>query len=290
MHFWSRSAGARVRGVRWPGRRGETAVALSVGALPAARPNPKPGSSEPRPVSAPVSPVMTGSPLTAAFDWLDDWQMSRRSRWPTRASWRPPTELLSPAVPMELSCSRGVLTVSSLTGRAVPAVVELHGLTLVGDADEQSLWVADPAVKLSSGRPELQAREELPGRVVEIDLAGRVRRELSLPPGDRYDGDRYQPTRVAVFRLGGSGDIWVADGYGASLVDRFSADATYIATLDGVDGDGRFQVPHDVSSIDAVRRRCSTSPTTATAASRSSIWMAGSSGSSVTAISSLRAS
>jgi hypothetical protein len=107
MHFWSRSAGARVRGVRWPGRRGETAVALSVGALPAARPNPKPGSSEPRRVSAPASPVMTGSPLTAAFDWLDDWQMSRRSRWPTRASWRPPTELLSPAVPMELSCSRG---------------------------------------------------------------------------------------------------------------------------------------------------------------------------------------
>ena len=37
-------------------------------------------------------------------------------------------------------------------------------------------------------------------------------------------------------RLGGNGDIWVADGYGASLVHRLSASGDYLQTIDGRTG------------------------------------------------------
>jgi hypothetical protein len=58
----------------------------------------------------------------------------------------------------------------------------------------------------------------------------------------------YAPTQVAVDerRFGGSGDIWVADWYGAGLIHRFDADGTYLMTLDGEEGAGRYDNPHAV--------------------------------------------
>ena len=48
--------------------------------------------------------------------------------------------------------------------------------------------------------------------------------ELPFPEHDAYKQSRYSPTSVAVDEIfdGGTGDVWVADGYGASLVHRFS--------------------------------------------------------------------
>ena len=51
---------------------------------------------------------------------------------------------------------------------------------------------------------------------------------------------------VVEARHGGNGDIWVADGYGQYLVHRYSADGTYIQTLSGEEGAGRFNCPHAV--------------------------------------------
>jgi len=64
------------------------------------------------------------------------------------------------------------------------------------------------------------------------------------------DGQRvYSPTWVAVNeqRWGGNGDIFVADGYGASLIHRYTSQGKYIRTLDGSDGAGPFKCPHGVA-------------------------------------------
>ena len=58
----------------------------------------------------------------------------------------------------------------------------------------------------------------------------------------------YCPTGTAIdeTRLGGSGDIWVADGYGSSLVHRYSQAGEHLSFLTGEEGAGRFNCPHAV--------------------------------------------
>lgn len=57
-------------------------------------------------------------------------------------------------------------------------------------------------------------------------------------------GSGWSPTAIAVDEA--SGDVWVADGYGNSLVHRFGADATHRQALNGEEGAGRFDCPHGV--------------------------------------------
>jgi hypothetical protein len=82
--------------------------------------------------------------------------------------------------------------------------------------------------------------------VFQSGLDGRRRRALEQPAVDAYAAAGWAPTDVAVDerRLGGSGDVWVADGYGASLVHRYAADGRHLATLSGEEGAGRFDQPH----------------------------------------------
>ena len=71
---------------------------------------------------------------------------------------------------------------------------------------------------------------------------------MPFPEHDAYKQSRYSPTSVAVDEIfdGGTGDVWVADGYGASLVHRFSKDGSYMETIDGTEGEGRFDCPHGI--------------------------------------------
>jgi hypothetical protein len=138
-----------------------------------------------------------------------------------------------------------------LEGSFATGLFEGHGLTLVDDGSEESVWVADPGSKMrraEGGGYEADTSEH--GAVVRFALDGRPLQRLELPPHPAYDSThRYAPTAVAVdeVRLGGSGDVWVADGYGQSLVHRFRSDGTYVATIDGSDGSaGRFDCPHAV--------------------------------------------
>ncbi len=126
----------------------------------------------------------------------------------------------------------------------VPFVTELHGLTLVEEDGEAALWIADSGTKYVAEGETLVGRSgPAGGQVVQVDLRGRIRRRLVRPPGATAD---YAPTDVAVDerRHGGSGDVWVADGYGASLVHRYSADGRHRGTLRGSDECGPFAEPH----------------------------------------------
>ena len=112
-------------------------------------------------------------------------------------------------------------------------LLEPHGFWCV----DEGVWIDDVGFKRRASGPEFET-EMTSGRVVLVDDAGCVRRELDDPGAD------WSPTAVAV--LEESGDIWVADGYGESLVHRFAADGTHLQTLSGAEGAGRFDCPHGV--------------------------------------------
>jgi DNA-binding beta-propeller fold protein YncE len=126
------------------------------------------------------------------------------------------------------------------------SLTEAHGMTLVEDDGAEFLWVADCGVKLVPADASANGYEMRSGggQVVKLTLDGETVLRLPMPPG--FD-DPYAPTWVAVdeARFGGSGDVWVADGYGQSVLHRFTAEGQYVATYDGTaGGHGHFNCPH----------------------------------------------
>lgn len=104
-----------------------------------------------------------------------------------------------------------------------------HGLTLACENGMEYLWLVD------------QASAE----VVKVTLDGKTVQTLPKAPHPAYSqGAIYVPTWAVCNPQGG--DIWVADGYGSSLVHRFSANGDYRGSLDGTEGAGRFKTPHGI--------------------------------------------
>jgi hypothetical protein len=145
-----------------------------------------------------------------------------------------------------------------------PGLTEGHGITLVREGDREFLWVSDPGFVFASHHDNHEDdtwtplfgkgihRHTRQPRVVKLTLEGEILSELLMPPmasdlGPGMMGE-YCPCGSAVDeeRLGGSGDIWVADGYGSSLVHRFDQDGNHLSTLTGEEGGGRFLCPHSV--------------------------------------------
>lgn len=131
-------------------------------------------------------------------------------------------------------------------------LTEGHGITLVKEGDTEYLWIADSGRKRhprhgyaypdGDGTP-------VNGRVVKMSLDGRTVMSLQRPALPVYTQGDYMPTWVTVNeeRNGGNGDIWVADGYGASYVHRYDKGGVYIASINGEEGAaGAFKCPHAV--------------------------------------------
>ena len=113
-----------------------------------------------------------------------------------------------------------------------------HGLTLVEEDGEELLWLTDQDT----------------GAVHKTTLNGKVLQSLDPPPYALLE--KYVPTWVAVneVRHGGNGDIWVADGYGSSRVNRYNASGVFLGSMDGTNGAGRFSCPHGVYFNAGTRR------------------------------------
>lgn len=85
-----------------------------------------------------------------------------------------------------------------------------------------------------------------------MSLDGQILSELPLPPQDPQfpagPMGPYCPCGCAVDeeRFGGTGDIWVTDGYGSGLVHRFDKDGNHLSTLTGEEGSGRLLCPHAI--------------------------------------------
>lgn len=81
-------------------------------------------------------------------------------------------------------------------------LTEPHGLSIAGEGKAQTIWLTDSAE----------------GRVINLDLDGRVIRELMVPEDQIPEGKQFKPTETAV---AANGDIYVADGYGTNLIFHF---------------------------------------------------------------------
>jgi hypothetical protein len=142
-------------------------------------------------------------------------------------------------------------------------LTEGHGITLVRDSDEEFLWISDPGFFFNCSADEGDEdwvplfgkgvhRETRAPRVVKMTLDGEVRSELLIPPSDPDSPPgmmgTYCPCGTAVDeeRFGGTGDVWVADGYGSSFVHRFDKHGNHLSKLTGEEGGGRFICPHSV--------------------------------------------
>ena len=125
--------------------------------------------------------------------------------------------------------------------------IELHGIANDA-AREDSFWIADPGEKCTPGEPEYDEFVR-PGRVLNVSLTAReVVGEIHQPALEIYEDNAWHPTAVAHVRSGHDEDatesVWVADGYGESLLHQFSADGNYLSTLDGTSSGLAFNTPH----------------------------------------------
>jgi DNA-binding beta-propeller fold protein YncE len=102
-----------------------------------------------------------------------------------------------------------------------------HGLFLADEAGEQFLWVVDYALP----------------RVAKFTLDGREVQRLATPDHPEYPGGAgYTPTHACVAP---NGDIYVFDGYGKSLIHRFSPGGRLLQSWGGAGEEpGRMRCPH----------------------------------------------
>lgn len=122
-------------------------------------------------------------------------------------------------------------------------LTEMHAIVAAPLAGREALWVADNGSRYCHGTPDYH--EELNvGRVAALDMEGSIRQEIHCPDLPAYAENRWRPTTVAVD--GQTGDIWVGDGYGASLVHCFDAAGQLRFTLDGTEAGKHFASPHGV--------------------------------------------
>jgi hypothetical protein len=142
-------------------------------------------------------------------------------------------------------------------------LTEGHGITLVREGDEEFLWVSDPGFvfdcSAGDGDPDWASLfgkgvrcQTAEPRVVKMTLDGQIRAELAIPVQDPAipagPMGPYCPCGCAVDeeRFGGTGDIWVADGYGSGLVHRYDKHGNHLSTVTGEEGTGRLLCPHAI--------------------------------------------
>lgn len=143
----------------------------------------------------------------------------------------------------------GTLALFAASGRLVQTLethlTELHGIALVEDGGAERLWVADNGHKFTPAQPTY-SNYVTPGRVVQLDLTGQITMELAQPDTADYVNAKWSPCAVTVDqpRDGGDGRIWVADGYGQSLLHCYASSGTHLFTLDGSESGTPFDTPH----------------------------------------------
>ena len=123
-------------------------------------------------------------------------------------------------------------------------VIEPHDLVL----DDEGIW--NRRLRRQGSTDFLGTYEDwapshpVRGQALRIARNGQVLDRLPPPPA-LGDGP-FSPTSIAVDSAssGGGGTVWVADGYGQSLVHRYDREGLYLGVIDGTEGAGRFDTPH----------------------------------------------
>lgn len=107
-----------------------------------------------------------------------------------------------------------------------------HGQSLHRDRDgRESLWLVD----------------EFSGEIAQVTLQGETMLTLEKPDHPAYANSKYIPTWADQHPE--TGEIWTADGYGASLLHRYSPHGRYLKSYDGADSGIRFACPHGIRFV-----------------------------------------
>lgn len=179
-----------------------------------------------------------------AYEWIDGWgPATDATAWPHRGL----VTLATGDIAMYEAGAPNLQIIApdgTLRRTVAMPVAEAHGMTYDRSTGVERVWLADAANQLRR-----EADYAFPSTwdgavVVAVSLDGRELQRIGRPDHSAYREGAYRPTAVAV--VPGSGDLWVADGYGQSLVHRFAADGSYRGTLDGTEGAGRFKTCHFV--------------------------------------------
>lgn len=170
------------------------------------------------------------------YEWIEDWvKIPRSQRNPVNGRTHGIVVTGEGNIVVFNQANPAILIYDS-TGKLITSWGDrfsgAHGLTIVQSNGKEFLWLTD----------------EVTGEVVKTTLSGDTVMNIQKPVIEFYDEGEYSPTWVAEFELSknGNGDIWVADGYGSSLVHRYNKQGNYLETITGEKGAGRFNCPHSV--------------------------------------------
>ena len=188
------------------------------------------------------------------FDWLGDWAQLPGAESVARGWAHHGMAFSNEGQIVTFHPTESLVVILTTDGELVRSfeipVIEAHGLTLttLEQGQPQSIWIADNGRKRHPDHEYEYLPDPLQGKVVRVSMAGQVEIELYEPSVPGLQGDLFSPTSVIAFddHLGGNGDIWVADGYGKSLVHRYNANGEYLRSIDGSQGGGRFDCPHSL--------------------------------------------
>lgn len=129
--------------------------------------------------------------------------------------------------------------------RVPTGTTDLHGIVSEVVDGRELFWLVDHGHKYVPASP-VYADHRVPARLVAVTRDGTTVHELTTPDHPAYAGAGWSPTAVAIDGKGQDRLIWVADGYGASLVHAFTADGTCVLTVDGTDTGLAFDCPHGI--------------------------------------------
>lgn len=122
-------------------------------------------------------------------------------------------------------------------------VLEMHTIRHDVWEGEETLWLVNNGHRFVKASPDYDHYRER-GSVIRVKLDGTVVQELQCPDIAEYAETHWQPTSLARTE---DGSIWVADGYELSLLHLFSADGTYLKTVDGSETGTVFDCNHGIT-------------------------------------------
>ena len=187
------------------------------------------------------------------YDWVDGWAVTPKSE-SARTGWAHHGVVVTRSGEI-ITYHQGDPTImvfdreGNLLRSWDISVTDAHGMTLVEEDGAEYLWIADNGAKRLEDLAYEYPSGPRKGQVLKTTMDGQTVMSLRRPDIEVYREQEYSPTWVAVNeeRHGGNGDVWVADGYGASYVHRYDRSGNYLASINGEEGDaGAFDCPHAI--------------------------------------------
>lgn len=192
---------------------------------------------------------VTATPLPAAPLGSGQWRFDVAAGW----AQLPATVSLGPTHGGVVVDRAGRIYVSTDAENVGVLVFDAKGKYLRSIAPELS-GIHGMTIRQEGGREYIYAAHVKGPQAVKIDLDGKLQWKIGLPkesgfydqPADpKKKPAAFRPTAVAV---GPDDRIYVADGYGASVIHVFSPEQKYLKTIGTRgEGDGQFKTCHGIA-------------------------------------------